>query len=335
MEQTYDQAIRETRREIRAGSDPAVLARLHRRSGPRHAAVALGVGLGMAFAAWVAFRRGDSPLLWVPASILLGCGIFALTVLLHEVVHGTVTQGHRPRLRQTLAWLYAVPSGLSPTQFATWHLDHHRWLGTRDRDPKRAHLSPKRNVRGLKLLYLTPALFPIYFRAAARAAAAYTERIRRRIRRERLVTIAFHLGVLGALVLFAGIGAALRVYVVPVFLVFPVAFTVNRLGQHYDVDAADPAHWGTLLRAGCLPVDLVFLWSNYHLEHHLFPHVPCYRLPALRRALNPFFRRRGIEPRTYTGLLRDWFLQNRVPHTDWRVPAAGEPAPAPAAGPES
>ena len=35
--------------------------------------------------------------------------------------------------------------------------------------------------------------------------------------------------------------AALRAYVVPVFLVFPIAFTLNRLGQHYDIDPTSGA----------------------------------------------------------------------------------------------
>jgi fatty acid desaturase len=114
-----------------------------------------------------------------------------------------------------------------------------------------------------------------------------------------------------------GPAAAWKLHLLPVFVVFPVLFTVNRLGQHYDVDPADPARWGTLLRRSPWFWDRVYLWSNYHLEHHYFPKVPFYRLPRLRRALDPFFRRRGVPARTYGGLLYDWFVKNRVPHTRW------------------
>ena len=41
---------------------------------------------------------------------------------------------------------------------------------------------------------------------------------------------------------FARPGSLTRVYAVPVFLVFPVAFVLNRLGQHYDIDPTDPAN---------------------------------------------------------------------------------------------
>ena len=73
-------------------------------------------------------------------------------------------------------------------------------------------------------------------------------------------------------------------YLVPVFFVFPVAFTLNRLGQHYSIDPADPAGWSTLMR-GHWFWDAAFLNSNYHLEHHYFPGVPFYHLPALQRAI--------------------------------------------------
>ena len=37
--------------------------------------------------------------------------------------------------------------------------------------------------------------------------------------------------------------------------------------------------------------EIVYLWSNYHLEHHYFPAVPFYRLRELNAALTPFFER--------------------------------------------
>ena len=45
--------------------------------------------------------------------------------------------------------------------------------------------------------------------------------------------------------------------------------------------------------------DFAFLNSNYHLEHHYFPGVPFYRLPALQRALMPFYERKQMRWRTY------------------------------------
>jgi fatty acid desaturase len=125
-----------------------------------------------------------------------------------------------------------------------------------------------------------------------------------------------HVLVLGALAWFFGWGAAARAYVVPVFFVFPVAFTLNRLGQHYSIDPVDPAGWSTLIR-GHWFWDTAFLNSNYHLEHHYFPGVPFYRLPELQKLLTPFYERKGLAWRTYGGLVRGWFFQNKAPHTNW------------------
>jgi fatty acid desaturase len=293
------------------------LKALHVVSGGRHALVVLRQLAVLGLAVWAILVHGGTPLVWVPASVAIGFVIFSFNILLHEVVHRTVFASHTSRWNVVLGYLYGVPSGLAPAQFSRWHLDHHEWLGTEDRDPKRAHLSPKRVARWFKALYFTPALFPIYFRAAAKAAAGYEPALRRRVRLERLATTAFHVGLLVALGTTLGWTPAAKLHAIPVFLVFPFAFVLNRLGQHYDVRPGDPAAWGTLMVRSPLLWDRIFLWSNYHLEHHYFPRVPMYRLPALRRELEPVLARHGIRPRTYAGLLRDWFVRNRVPHTDW------------------
>ena len=187
--------------------------------------------------------------MWIPLAFVQGFTIFNFTVLLHEVVHHTVFEHPRPRLDRALGWLYAVPSGISASQFTRWHLDHHAELGSDEDDPKRHHLSPKINARWYKLLYCSPALFPIYFRAARRESATYPAALQRRIAFERRVSIVAHLTVLALIWSLAGSAAALRAYIIPVFFVFPIAFMLNRLGQHYDIDPADPTKWSTLVRA--------------------------------------------------------------------------------------
>ena len=311
----YSQHAAALRAELGRAVSRDELRTLHRRSPARHLAVAARQFFLLGLATWGLVRLAH-PIAWVPLALVQGFTVFNFTVLLHEVVHHTVFDRRRPRLERLLALLYAIPSGISASQFTRWHLDHHAELGSAESDPKRHHLSPKRNARWVKLLYCTPVLFPIYFRAARLETATYAPALQQRIRAERLVSVGAHLMALALLWWGFGAGAALRAYVVPVFFVFPVAFTLNRLGQHYDIDPDDPAKWGTLMR-GHWFWDAVFLNSNYHLEHHYFPGVPFYRLPALQRALLPFYARRGMRWQTYRGLLHGWFVQNQVPHTSW------------------
>ncbi|HEX5138260.1 MAG TPA: fatty acid desaturase [Planctomycetota bacterium] len=311
----WHEATADLRREL-ASLDAGRLRDLHRVSTWRHAAVAIRQFLlaGAAGAVIVAFAHRWY--VWVPAAAFLGFVIFSFTVLLHEVVHRAVFRRRETTWNRALAWLYALPSGLAPGQFERWHLDHHAELGDEEADPKRAYLSPRRVKRWFKLLYFTPALFPLYFRAAAKAAARYPEELRARLRRERLLVTAAHLVAMAGIGWGFGAPMLLRLYAIPVFLVFPVAFTINRIGQHYDISPEDPAAWGTVIRSNAI-WDFLFLWSSYHIEHHYFPRVPFYNLRALHRELKPVFARHPMRIRTYGGLLYDWLIRNKVPHLSW------------------
>ena len=296
------------------------LKALHRKDPVRHFAV-LGrqlVLFGVAF--WAGWTH-DALWIRIPAALVLGFVVFDGTVLLHEVVHRAVFRGNHPAADRLLGLLYALPSGLSPSQFTRWHLDHHAELGSPVDDPKRAHLSPKRNARWLKLLYATPALFPIYFRAARKETATYPAPLRRTIGVERAAAVLLHLAAAAAIYLAGGAARLAWLYAVPVFLVFPPAFALNRLGQHYDIDPARPARWSTRMARSRF-WEFAYLWSNYHLEHHYFPAVPFFRLPALGAALEPFCEAEGIPARTYRELLAGWLFRNEAPHSVWSPPAA-------------
>jgi fatty acid desaturase len=306
----FRQELRETlsREEIKA---------LHQLSPGRHFAL-VARQLLLACLAVGLIVRFDSLFIWLPCSIVLGFIIFDFTVLLHEVVHNCVFQSSAARRRwnPVLGWLYAIPSGISKTQFTRWHLDHHAELGSWEDDPKRAHLTPKINARWYKFLYMTPALFPIYFRAAAKEAATYPLAVQHQVRKERQMTIAFHLGLMGILLYTCGGWLFFTVYAVPYFFVFPIAFTLNRMGQHYDINPDDVAQWSTLMK-GHWFWDRVFLFSNYHLEHHYYPGVPCYNLPRLQTVLQPLYQKHGMTPKTYRDVLVGWFWDNQAPHTLW------------------
>lgn len=314
-EHYYSQHAGALRAELGAAITRQEMRELHRKAPVRHFAVALRQFAILALCTW-ALIRFTNPLIWIPLALVQGFTIFNFTVLLHEVVHHTVFERRRPALERALGYLYAIPSGISASQFTRWHLDHHAELGSEEDDPKRHHLSPKVNKRWYKLLYCTPALFPIYFRAARRESSTYPEPLQRTIAGERRISMAAHLSAIALLWYFFGFPAALRASIIPVFFVFPIAFTLNRLGQHYDIDPADPAKWGTLMK-GSWFWDFAFLNSNYHLEHHYFPGIPFYRLPQVQRALVPFYERKGMRWRTYGELVYGWLVENHAPHTDW------------------
>ena len=311
----YSQHAVGLRAELGEAVSREQMRQLHKKSAVTHLLIAARQFALLGLSTW-GLIRFDHPLVWIPLAFIQGFTIFNFTVLLHEVVHSTIFERKRPAAQRVLGFLYAVPSGISASQFTKWHLDHHAELGSDEDDPKRAHLSPKVNTRLHKLLYCTPALFPIYFRAARRESSTYPGELQSTIGWERKVSLAAHLTALGLLWYFFGFYTALRTSIIPVFFIFPIAFTLNRLGQHYDIDPGDPAKWGTLMK-GHWFWDFAFLNSNYHAEHHYFPGVPFYRLPALQRALLPYYERKQMRWQSYSGLVYGWLVENRAPHTDW------------------
>ena len=313
---TWRTASRAFRPELVATIPAEELRLLHNKSAGRHFLVVARQGLIFGLTSWALWIL-TNPAIWVPLVFLQGLVFFDATILLHEALHHLIWRGPHAGRDRRIGLVYGAFTGLSATQFSRWHLDHHAALGDPEADPKRHHLSPKRNSRLLKLAYFTPLLFPIYFRASARETATYPPGLRRRIARERVTVTALHLAVAVSLYLAGGAGVMLRVHLLPLFFGFPLWFGINRAGQHYWIDPGDPARWGTLVRGSPL-WDTLFLWSNYHLEHHYFPGVPFYNLPRLQRVLRPFYQRRGMRAVGYGELLWRWLVLNRPPHANWQ-----------------
>jgi beta-carotene hydroxylase len=323
MASYYADHAQQLKRDLATEIPAEALRELHQKRPLLHAAIAVANVAVLVLSA-LAILALDRWYFWLPFALVAGWAVFDFTVLLHEVVHRAVLREADEKRYRFLGLLYAIPSGISSSQFTRWHLDHHANLGSDEDDPKRHYLSPKINARWLKFLYFTPALFPIYFRAAARETASYEPALRARIARERLASVAFHLGLLALAVTLGGWFVAWKLYVVPVFFGFPIAFALNRLGQHYDIDPSDPAKWSTLMKSSWF-WNAAFLYSNFHLEHHYFPGVPFYNLPRLQKLLGPFYEKRGMAARGYGELVWRYLVLNKRPHSDWAdAPARGE-----------
>ena len=68
---------------------------------------------------------------------------------------------------------------------------------------------------------------------------------------------------------------------------FQLVLRIRNIAEHGATEQSeDPLQNVRTTRAG--PVERLLVapyWVNYHLEHHMIMHVPCWRLPALHRAL--------------------------------------------------
>src|SRR5437762_13495582 len=88
----------------------------HRKSAWRHFLVAARQFAILAVATW-GLIHFENPLVWVPLALIQGFTIFDFTILLHEVVHHTVFERRRPLAERVLGLAYAIPSGISASQF--------------------------------------------------------------------------------------------------------------------------------------------------------------------------------------------------------------------------
>lgn len=250
-------------------------------------------------------------------SAFSGLAIFNFLTLLHEALHNLIFKKKRDFLNNLMANLYSLPTTISPTQFTKWHLDHHAQLGSELEDPKRDKLAPKKNSRLLKILYFTPFLFFIYFDAQRKENKKYPDNVQNKIKKERLFFIFIHLIFISLLLYFGGLFVFFKAYFLPLFVFFPIFFGINRMGQHYARSSKEPLGWTTFIPGSPL-WDFLFLKSNYHLEHHLFPMVPFYNLKKLQKLLFNFYEKNNLISYNFLELFYLFIFKNRQVYTIWK-----------------
>lgn len=265
---------------------------LRRRSDLRGAALvlhawALILGSMALFAAW------PNPLTFVFAVAVIGCRQLGLAILMHDAAHGLLFAS--PRLNDTVAqWLCAWPVATSLHAYRPYHLKHHRFT-QQEQDPDLGLSAPFPITR--KSLY----------RKFLRDMTGQTAYQRRKLqwrdawgpeglsRNERLARLKEKLGgpLLVNVVFWAGLALAGYWWLYPLLWLLPLATwyqlisRIRNIAEHAVVpDNDDPLRntRTTLLD----PLTRLFVapyWVNYHLEHHLFLFVPCYRLAEAHRLL--------------------------------------------------
>jgi fatty acid desaturase len=255
-------------------------------------------------ASFAALALWPHPLVFAAVAIVLGGRQLALAVLMHEAAHGTLFRGRW--LNERLAdWLCARPVWSDAARYRRHHLQHHGHTGT-ERDPDlglalarpmtRGSLARKiardlsgatgvRRVIGLLLIDAELLAYDIsgaVHRAPRRPLAHHARALARNLWRP-LATNAL---IFGALWL-AGCPWVFLAWMVAYLSPFSLFIRVRSLAEHACMDRGpDPLRNTRTLRAGVLArITVAPLHVNYHLEHHLLPTVPWFRLPALGQLL--------------------------------------------------
>jgi fatty acid desaturase len=219
----------------------------------------------------------------------------AFFLLSHEGHHHLLFR--RRAVNHAANMALCVPLLHSPTAYRVLHDLHHRCLGgPGDPDEYRNYTDDPRLRWALQWVRLSmgtlvymPLIPIVAWRRAERAD-------RRRIALEYAAMSAVWVPV------FALVSARvlLQVWLVPGVVVGYIS-AVRALAQHALTEPHDPLLASRSVRSN--PVVSFFLLNeNYHLEHHLFPEVPSYRLPDLRTLLR-FRLPQRVEAASYTRFL--------------------------------
>src|SRR5207244_8780547 len=125
----YDDHARQLKRDLAAEIPTDELRRLDQKRPWLRALVAFANVAALVLAG-AAIVHLDRWYFWLPCAVVAGFAVFDFTVLLHEVVHRAVLSQSSEGAYRFLGLLYAVPSGISASQFTSWHLDDHATLGS-------------------------------------------------------------------------------------------------------------------------------------------------------------------------------------------------------------
>jgi fatty acid desaturase len=252
------------------------------------------VGALLVLHAWALILGSMALFVWWPnpftfllAVMVIGGRQLGLAILMHDAAHGLLFTDRRVN-DWVGTWLCAAPVFTTLVLYRPYHLQHHRHTQQAE-DPD----------LGLS------AAFPItrksLWRKVVRDLSGQTAFMRRREQFKR--GIAVREGLIGNVLLWATLAAAGYWWLYPVLWLLPLATwyqlvsRIRNIAEHAVVpDNDDPLRNTRTTYANPLIRMLVApYWVNYHLEHHLFMFVPCWRLPQAHRILLAAGRRQQME----------------------------------------
>jgi fatty acid desaturase len=247
---------------------------------------------GVIFGAGALFIAFPNPLTYILAVMLIGARQLGLAILEHDAAHG----GLHPnaKLNDWLAeWLCGSAVGGSLKRYRPYHLTHHKFTEQAE-DPDLVLSRPFPVTRGSLMRKfirdLTGQTF--YKQRIAPFLAQLGGKPQKPPRVADNPGLRFWI-VNGALI--AGTTALgywwawPALWIVPMATWFPLVTRIRSMAEHAMVEgtkAEDPfTHARTTLANPIERLLIAPFWVHYHCEHHMFMYAPCYRLPAIHRAL--------------------------------------------------
>ena len=253
--------------------------------------IALAVGL---FGLW------PNVLTFVLAVMIIGSRQLGLAILMHEAAHNAL---FKTRALNEFAgeWLCGRPIMAELAAYRHYHLTHHRFTQT-DKDPDlvlsskfpTSHASLKRKftrdltgqtgVRQLAAQIAMSVRLAGDDEAVQAAASDFAQAFKARDLWKSLPVF------LGVMVVMGVVGDwwwGLAFWLLPYLTWFQFVLRIRNIAEHGATEQSEnPLQNVRTTLAGPLARLLVApYWVNYHLEHHMVMHVPCWKLQHMHRLL--------------------------------------------------
>ncbi len=233
-----------------------------------------------------------NPLTFIFAFFIIGSRQHGMAILMHDSAHGILFDNKSVN-DFVGKYLLAAPYGGDMLTYRKYHLKHHLYAQS-ERDPdialsnkfpiSKASLYRKlfRDISGQTFLRLRIVSYKI--RRGNAVSIEGSEAFEKSSNWPFLITNATILSVLLAI----GHGwLYLTLWLLPLMTWFFVVLRLRNISEHAMTTFDDNplTHARTTYTNILEKIFLGPYWVNYHVEHHVYMFVPCYRLKALHRAM--------------------------------------------------
>lgn len=240
----------------------------------------------IAITIWISERYWD-PFLYLVATIIIGSRMHALAVLMHESVHYRAFSSRV--INDIVGELLALPTSVTMYGFRNNHFAHHREMNT-DRDPDwiRNSSNPDYHFPKSRWQIYTIIIQYIFVVKAFKLLNNINKvkHISAIPKRLKMLRTLFFISLLCASVMFDFWKQLFMYWLVPLFTTFVLFLYIRSIAEHFKVEYNNMLN---SVRTVVAPFWERWLFVpygiNYHVEHHLYPSVPFFRLPELHEFL--------------------------------------------------
>ncbi len=221
--------------------------------------------------------------------IIVGGRQLGLAVLMHEGSHGMLFKTRHLNERIT-QWFTAWPIILNVYAYRVRHMAHHRFTRT-EKDPENYLYTPFPVVKSSMLRKVLRDLTGIVFFRTTIGIFRFLWG-EPKGRSTRLLgfysgPVLFNVFMATGFAMFGRIDLYALLWLLPMATTYQLFLRIRNIAEHATMpDLENPLQNSRTTYAGLIErLTVAPYFVNFHVEHHLLPYVPCYRLPAIHKIM--------------------------------------------------